>query len=345
MPRARIRPLQRDDLPACARLLAARHVRDRARVPTLPARFIDPGACETVLAEMFASPADGVVAESGGRLDGFLVGERQLHAPRSYLSYFFEPYEIAIPGHGHAVADGVDAHALTRELYAVMAEQWVGDGFFAHGIRIVAGDATVEDAWLSLGFGRKVTCAVRAIDAGIPEVEDDDARGVTTRAATAGDIDVVAHLMHVNAQHHARPPMFWPYLRETVAAGRDFAAELLGDVANAAIVGWRGGRPVGMCTFMPPSFVSPLLVPERSIYLFHGVVERDARGGGVGGAVFAASMRWARAAGHAHCVLHFGSANLSGATFWLGHGFAALEHTMLRRIDGRITWAGPQGDD
>jgi predicted GNAT superfamily acetyltransferase len=309
----------------------------------LAVRFEHAGACEALLAETLDHGGEGLVAASAGGVDAFLLGERQLHAPRSYLSYFFEPYEIAIPVHGHAVAADADAHALTRELYAHAAERWVADGFFAHGVRVAAGDTGLDEAWLSLGFGRKVTCGWRPIEAA--DAQRRDAREVTVRRVGTNEVDVVTRLMHVNAQHHARTPMFWPYLRETVAAGRELAATLLADPTNGAVVGWRDGRPVAMCTFMAPSFVSPLLVPEDATYLFHGVVERDLRGGGVGGVVFDGAMRWAYGAGHRHCLLHFGSANLSGAAFWLGLGFTPVEHTMLRRIDSRITWAGARGED
>ena len=101
------------------------------------------------------------LAKIGGKVVGFLIGERQLHPPRGYFSYFFEPYSTAIPYHGHAVAPDADAVAVTRALYGALAEAWVRRGFFIHAVRIPAGDADLQEAWMSLGFGRKATCAVR----------------------------------------------------------------------------------------------------------------------------------------------------------------------------------------
>ena len=47
-----------------------------------------------------------------------------------------------------------------------------------------------------------------------------------------------------------------------------------------------------------------------------------------------------REQGYANCCLHFASDNPSGAPYWLGQGFVPVEHTMVRRIDERIAWAG-----
>ena len=45
---------------------------------------------------------------------------------------------------------------------------------------------------------------------------------------------------------------------------------------------YEDGRAVGMNTFMQPFFLSPMTVPEKTIYLFQGIVTQDARAGGVG---------------------------------------------------------------
>jgi GNAT superfamily N-acetyltransferase len=337
MDRLALRPLVADDVPACARLLAARQRRDRTRLPVLAPRFEDAAQCETVLAGRLGPLADGAVAEAGGRLVGFLLGERQLHAPREYLSYFVEPYSVVMPLHAHAVALDADSVAVVRALYGALAGVWVARGFFVHTAHVVAGDAALQEAWLSLGFGRKATCAVRPTAEPLPAASPTP---VEIRHAAATDLEAVARLMHVNALHHASAPLFWPYLRETVDAGRAYAAALLDDRANGHVLAQRGGRVLGMQTFTPPTFLSPLLVPPRMIYLFHGVVEAEARGEGIGSALLARSMAWAREQGHEHCALHFGSANLAAAAFWTGQGFVPIEHSMQRRIDERVAWAG-----
>lgn len=122
-------------------------------------------------------------------------------------------------------------------------------------------------------------------------------------------------------------------------AGPSVVGELLRDPDNAHFIAYRDGKPCGIQTFIPPTFLSPILVRERMIYLFHGVVAPDLRGGGIGSLLLEHAMGWAREKGHQHCALHFGSPNLSGSRFWLGHGFVPVEQTFVRHVDERIAWS------
>jgi GNAT superfamily N-acetyltransferase len=90
---------------------------------------------------------------------------------------------------------------------------------------------------------------------------------------------------------------------------------------------------------MAPFWISPVLTPEHTIYLYQGIVSKDARRGGVGRAILARAVRWARDAGYEHIALHFATANLEGARFWQSSGFQPVEYRMARHIDERIAWA------
>jgi GNAT superfamily N-acetyltransferase len=94
-----------------------------------------------------------------------------------------------------------------------------------------------------------------------------------------------------------------------------------------------------MNTFMGPFWLSPMLVPEKTVYLYQGVVSESARRGGLGRAILARGIDWAREQGYEHVALHFASPNVSGARFWQSNGFDPIEHRMSRHIDERIAWA------
>ena len=51
-----------------------------------------------------------------------------------------------------------------------MAARWVAEGFFTHRVALPAGDAEAQEAWVTLGFGRYLTAAVRPTDAVVPLV-------------------------------------------------------------------------------------------------------------------------------------------------------------------------------
>ena len=332
-----VRPLEQSDIPVCGALLAARHARDSQRLPAMAETLRSPQvAAAAVQKEALGRRIDAVVAVNDGEVVGFLAGQRMLLPPDFYVSLYIEHHSVQIGNLGHAVAAGIDTTDAYRRMYAALAGEWVRGGFFAHAINVPAGDAQVQEAWVSLGFGRKTTAAVRSTG----PVETTSTRLLDVHRASAEDIDVVAALERTLARHHAGPPIFWPDLRETDGSFRHHQLELIADPASAYFVAYEEGRAMGMQTFVKPGYTPETVDPDSTVYLYEGVVEPDARGGGLGTGLLSHSMAWAREEGYANCCLHFASDNPSGAPYWLGQGFIPVEHTMVRRIDERIAWAG-----
>lgn len=214
----------------------------------------------------------------------------------------------------------------------------VRNGFFVHMTHITPGDAATQEAWVALGFGRGNTCAVRDT----APVEDAVATNIEIHQAGPEDLSVVMGLNDSLYMYHSQSPIFWPFLQEPQPAEREYQRSILSDSANAHFIAYDGGRPIGMQTFMRPGFIPETVEPGGNVYLYQGVVETDVRGGGVGTALLAHSMEWARAQGDQMCTLHFASANPSGAPFWLGHGFVPAEYAMIRHVDERVAWASPR---
>lgn len=337
MARIAVHPFEMRHLEDAARLLAARQVRDRQRLPMLAAALEDPAACRELLAPSVENPrTQGAVALRGERVVGFLFGEQSLVAPDDFAYQFIPPYSVVIGVQHHAVDAGEDVEAVYRALYAALAEGWTRQGFFAHRTHIVPGDVPVQEAWVALGFGRHMTAATRAT---ADPVSVRGEAGIEVRDASPEDIEVVMGLSLTLARHHAQAPMFWPVLPTALPAARAFILGALKDPSCPHFVAYRRGRPVGMQTYLVGGFTPPIVEREQNIYLFEGVVEPEAQGEGVGAALLNHGMRWAREAGYGWCTLHFASGNPSGAPFWLGHGFTPVEHAMVRRIDERIAWA------
>ena len=337
MPAFSVRPFQPQDTAPAARLLAARHSRDRARLPVLRADMEQKEPCRAIV-EGFAGSAraSGVVAvATTGETLGFLFGEKMTLAPTAYGSMYVPPHSIAIAVDGHAVALEADATTICRLMYASLSEQWVKGGFFEHQTHIVPGDREVEEAWVNLGFGRGTTAAVR----GTGPVEVRRQPNVEIHQASSEDFAVVISLSDALTAFHSQAPIFWPLLHEPRQAAEAAHRALLADPRNAHFVAYEDGKPVAMQTFARPGFTPPIVEPEGNVYLFEGMVEVGARSGGIGTALLERSMAWARDQGDERCTLHFASANPSGAPFWLGQGFVPVEYTMSRHVDERIGWA------
>lgn len=335
-----LRQFHFDDIGSAAILLAQRHRRDRERLPLLSPTFEEPGECVTLLRRSFERDPHllAVAALAGSELAGYIFAETQLVAPTSHEAQYIAPYTLSIGLHAHAVAQGHDATDLYRLMYANVAARAVAQGFFHHRVNIVPGDRDVEEAWVNLGFGRALTCAIR--DTG--PVAGAAAAGIEVHPAAGEDIDVIMALETTNERHHYDAPICWPLLHVTAPAAREYHVRLLEDpAANAHFVAYREGRPMGMTTFNPPDWLSPLVLGAPTVYLYQGVVEAEARGAGIGTALLGEGMAWARDRGYDQCALHYASANPSGAPFWLAHGFVPVEHSMARHIDERVAWARP----
>ncbi len=335
------RPADPSDALALAGLLAQRHRRDLARLPQLRTDLAEPSAWRGMVEGLLQNRrADTVVAVRGETPIAFLGGERMLLSPADFASQFIPPHSVQVGLEGHATADGEDALPLYRAMYAVLARAWVEAGFFTHRVAVVPGDADLQEAWVTLGFGRYMSAATRPT---APEVPIFRPRQLTIERASPEDLeDVLALADNLNAWHW-QSPMFWPVLEAPAAAAREFNAAALRNADVPYFVAYDEGRAVGMQSFLRPGFTPPIVDHTNDVYLFEGVVSDEARSGGVGAALLAHSMEWARRAGHSTCTLHFASGNPSGAPFWLGHGFLPVEHTMERVIDSRIAWARPKG--
>jgi GNAT superfamily N-acetyltransferase len=321
-------------LDAAASLLAERHVRDRQRDPRFPAAYEIPPACRPLIESAIGEfGAKAVVATEGGEIVGYAVMSPFLAQPKHMTAAFFPPRSAQIGYSNHAAKGGME-HEVYRELYAVLSGDFVSRGFFDHNVYLAPRDKAVEEAVVSLGFGRTLTAAMRG-------VEPVDAAG-TADMHQAGDEDasVVFALNDELNQHHARAPIFWPLLKEPAESSHQFTRDLLSDPkTNAHWVAYDGKTPIGMNTFMAPVWITPMLTPEKTIYLYQGIVSESARRGGLGKSILKRGVDWAREQGYQHVALHFASPNVSGARFWQSQGFVPIEHRMSRHIDERIAWA------
>lgn len=334
-----VRPIRPTDIERCSDLLAARHRADSQAIPFLePALSDSAGSRPFVDALHTNQRADGVVAEIDGTVVGFLFGERMDLSPLDMASIFVPPHSVAMPIEGHAVAESVDVTAVYRAMYAALAADWTRAGYFIHRISIPAANLAIHQAWVELAFGRYLTAATR------PTAEPVRGRlpvTVDIRRASPEDIDDVMALVDSLNAHHWEAPIFWPNLRETDDAAREFNLGQLRSAKAPYFIAYQEGRPAGMQSFLRPGFTPPIVAGARNVYLYDGVVDDGARGTGIGTALLAHAMQWAREEGLETCTLHFASPNPSGGPFWLGHGFVPVEHTMERRIDERLAWARP----
>lgn len=332
-----IRAFQPNDAPACAALLADSHRRVRQRQPMLPQRFEGIEDATQALDAALERAAEAWVAERDRRVVGYLAGGRSLPSPQSFWAQYSPPRGINISVAGHAVAEGEPTADTYRALYAVAAERWTEDGYFAHQVGIRPADDTVREAWFLLGFGAHTTFATRDL----APVEGEAPTDIQVHAATPEELPLVRHFDELESLHHRESPIFWPHLGHDVASAVEAfqRAALEGD-QNPIFIATRGGKPVAMhFVLRRGGFGTPISQPDDSLYLYQAIVEPEAQGGGVGTALLRHTVDWARAEGFRWLNLHHASMNPSGAPFWQRHGFQPVEMTVERWLDDRIAWA------
>jgi GNAT superfamily N-acetyltransferase len=321
------------DSTAACDLLAQRHKRARLLQPSLPESFEDPLAWQAGMLEA-ASRADGVAFRERGRLTGFMLGRRELAPADSMGARWGNPRAGVVPIDSHACAEDADALRVYTEMYAAISESWIRDGFFAHGVYILAADHAAHDALVALGFGRRVVAAARQVDPPPPL-----SASVQVREATGDDTAAIHALEEELDLYHSRAPIFLPIDPVADAAASRFMDSVIENPQNAIFLAEHEGRPAGMNSLLLDSFIPKCVLQERSVYLYQGVVSSKVRSSGIGEALVARSLHWAHEQGYEQMTLHYFSANPTGGFFWRKHGFEAVQYTMTRLVDERIAWA------
>ncbi len=331
-----VRDFRKGDLERAADALAVRHRRDRERFPILPPRFEDPGACREILAGAITY-GESVAAHDHGALRGFLFAVDVLPSPSSPTARYGPQRGTMMFAHGHALAPAADPTEVYGAMYAELAARWVRRGLFEHTVHVPAGDPDLEAAWATLGFGRANAVAARDLAPVDTRLESK----VPVRRATLEDLDTVGRLVLEESRYHAGAPVFRPYLaRDTAAQVRDAHRAALDDEGQAIFIARQGRDDVGV-TWIGPGRGSPLFVPDGAAYIGDTAVLEEARGAGIGAALVAAALSWARERDHRAVTLHYAAANPLSRRFWTNLGFTTVMWHLRRRLDERIAWATP----
>ncbi|MEX2646414.1 MAG: GNAT family N-acetyltransferase [Gaiellaceae bacterium] len=279
------RPFSDADLDSAAALLAERHARHREAEPLLPADVDFRAELETLWRRPGAS---GAVSELG-----FLTGaprEDPVWGPNVWV-------ELA----GHAAEQAEAA----RDLYALAAQRWVGEGNTRHYVIVPAHDGALLDAWYRLGFGQQHTIFLR-MGTHDPSASSREDRGCRP---SRGD-QVAPPLPNAPRAMRTHPE------EDRVAAGDVLVAE-------------RDGSLVG-CVYLAVREAE--LHRPRSAFLAWAAIVPEARGSGLGLALTQASLAWARSRSYDVIATDWRVTNLLASRFWPARGFRTTFLRLYRSI-------------
>ena len=324
MARLEIRPLTDDLLDAAGRLLAERHRVHRERVPALDAAFTDPSVARAEIARLLSGEhATGRAAVRDGELVGYLVAtERE--------GVTWGP-NVWVEGAGHAATDTEAARAL----YAAASGGWVAEGRTLHHVIAPVGDATLIDAWFSMGFGIQHVHAIRDVPGA--DFEPAVPPELDVRRAVGADLPALAALDLVVPTHQAAAPVF---SRTPILSFEETLAEWeadggVDDPRFATFVTERDGEVVGFavgCSIDESKEHRGIVRPPGAGFLGYASVAPQARGLGAGRVLGETVLAWARDAGHATVMTDWRSTNLESNRAWRALGFRPIFYRLHRAI-------------
>ncbi|MEZ4861608.1 MAG: GNAT family N-acetyltransferase [Caldilineaceae bacterium] len=312
-------------------LLAARHCRDRALCPALPARFEDPVvATDAVAAALQRSHALGFAALQEDRLVAYLIGDMQIDNLWGRTAW------VRTAGCAYDPAVGVEP---VRDLYAALGEQWVRYGVFFHFALIPVTDQALIHAWFSLSFGIEQIHALLDLQAWQPATPAAPAPVTIQRAAPA-DRHHLASLSDVIWRQQVQAPVWGVQMPEAVAENRAGWAELVDEADVTVWLAMQANEAVGVQGYWPAEpMADNLMIPAECVHMSVAGTRPSARRQGIGAMLTQHGLAQAKAQGYHTCETDWRSTNLLASRFWPKQGFQPAVYRLVRRIDQRIAWA------
>jgi GNAT superfamily N-acetyltransferase len=250
----------------------------------------------------------GAEARRNGEVAGRLVGELRVEEVR-----------------GRHVWSGLGDHfaaepELYRDLYLVAGAAWLEQGATSHYVVVPAAEPVLW-AWLGLAFAIEQVHAERPLtDVSQPSPPE----GFTIRQGGPDDLDAAARLAPIITEHQIEPPVWSGLARPSDAQFRENMREALADPEATWFLAERDGEPLGLLLLWAD--------PGEPISLDVAATLPEARGLGVGTALTAHALWWARQEGHERMKADWRIANLLASRFWPRRGFEPTAYRMVRYV-------------
>jgi GNAT superfamily N-acetyltransferase len=316
MPAALV-PLAATHVPAAAALVTAGVARLRDRVPVLPAAWADERVVGR-LVRALAERGNGVALVGD---DGTLLGFQAATLLDGHGGRWAYTPDIA-----HATAGILDTDRAVERLYAGLAERWVTEACVEHVVTVLAGDDPALAAFGRLGFAAHVVDLVRDLGpvdgASLPE-------GGEVRRAVPGDAPAILELHAGLVRHLRAAPVF---LRIPNAPALEMQRRLIADPDGAVFVATVDDRPVAFLRIGPPADDVSTIVRDKGTASITGAFTvPEIRGTGVGSALLAEAVAWAREARYVRCAVDHEAANGEASRFWSRHA-TPVAMSLARRL-------------
>jgi len=311
-------PLKNEHLEDVATLVSNRYLDLCEQNPHLPHRYSEVSNLLPLLQNILQDARPGVAAIEDGRLVGFLTG---------WLMPSFRGKRSTYSPEWANGADMEDSSRIYEEMYAHLADVWVGNNYVAHYISLFPNDVNALRAWHWMGFGMISVDATRGLD----PIQGNDV-DVQIRRAESQDLELVMELHEALRQYMKGAPVFLP----TEKKDRSYYEEWLENPDKVVWLAYWNDEPVAVMRLGPADDdVSTIIYDEKTTSIYAAFTKEMARGKGVATVLLDHALQSARASGYERCAVSFEPMNLIGTRFWLKY-FKPVCFSVLRHIDARL---------
>lgn len=315
-----VRPFQPSYIQDAAELFAHTYEEARRQLPLIPDRT-DVGA---FTAKKLTERADhpGYAAFDGKHLVGYMVEgftlDNFMGRPTGFIIDLFP-----------CTATTENRARIYQLLYKAMSRAWIERGFYGHQFSFFATDDILAQTFFRLSFGMTHFELLRDLSLPPGEILDVEIRYMDS-ARSVQEIDAVHHAYYPN------PPLFWiphHYFDEDDAAASQPDRVLSGEIEIiAAIV---DGEVVAYFELSKGTAETELLAHPANGQIKGAYSLPEYRGRGIGKALLAEAVRWAKRNQFERLYVEGESANIYGGNFWATH-FKPVVYSVLRSVDPRI---------
>lgn len=315
------------DIPAMARLLISRQIREISAFPFLQNRSCSIEHAEAFLGKLLTKEsAIGMAAFTGGQLAGYILGEIKDDPIRG--RHIWASYE------GLAVRENLSPE-LIRALYAAVSDLWLERGCFRHYILIPLGNRVYLEALQHLSFFIQQVHAVMDLAQYKPFALSSD---VQVRIADKTDREKMGRLSGIIQAYQNAAPTFEPVLSEAAADIKAGYEGLVEDTDVTILLAERDGKELGFHLYGDAA--PGLMSPDGGAELCVAGTYPSHMGSGIGKKLMNEGCALMGARGFRHLATDWRITNLASSTFWPKCGFLPIAYRMVRHIDANWSRMG-----
>ena len=313
-------PFENAHIDSAALLVADRYMKNREVFPMLPQEYTMVDHTRNLVHKEFdRSFSMGYVAVENDQVVSFMLGYELQSGVYGRSGW------VPLAGHGGSLD-------YYRQLYALLADEWVRDGCFSHAVIVPALDRDMLNLWFELGFGKEQAYALRSLEV----VQLTDTIDIEVRQATPSDEAIARAISNTVAGYQTSSPVFGPTTRHDLADLADGYAEVITDKDCTFWLGLKDGEVVAYHIYEASN--SNLMSPEHSVALPSAGTLTTLRGQGIGTQMCQYCFSWAQQQGFNYVVADWRTTNLLASHFWKKVGFEPVAYRLARRIDPNIAW-------